>query len=129
MEQKQVAEEASPQTLIESYLDAVREKDLERCLDFYAEDATVHFMKGVFKGKEAISGWHKDRFDAEMEIVKISKINTDRDKVTIDASVTSKKLRAWKIGKLAGKATFRIQDGKIKETRLSPRLYNPFEGW
>ena len=126
MEQTQ---SVAPQALIESYLDAVREKDISRCLDFYHDDARLHFMMGVFKGKKAIADWHKERFDAEMEIVRVGKITTKGDTVSVDASVTSKKIRAFKIARLAGKASFRLDDGKIKEVKLSPRIYNPFEGW
>lgn len=128
MEQEK-AVEATPRALVESYLEAVKEHDLARCLEFYADDAALHYMGGVFKGKEAIAGWHQDRFDAEFQFVEVSKIVANGDKVVVDAAVTTKKIKAWKIGKLAGKATFQMQEGKIKEVKFSPRMYNPFEGW
>ena len=126
MEQVQAT---APQALIESYLEAIKTKDAALCTQFFADDASIHFLTGVFKGKQAIEGWHKDRFAAEAEVLRISKIAADGNKVTVEAMVTSKKLRAWKIKKLAGKASVKVQDGKIKEAKLSPRLYNPFEGW
>ncbi len=129
MEEKQTAQETTPQAVVESYLQAVKEHNLEGCLEFYAEDADLHYMKGVFHGKEAISGWHQERFDAEFEFVKINKISADGDKVVLDASITTKKLRAWKVPRLSGKATFKLDDGKIKEVKFRPKMYNPFEGW
>jgi len=129
MEDKATVQDTTPQALIESYLETVKTKDAALCADYFADDASLHFMTGVFKGRQAIEKWHQDRFEAEAEVLKVKKIVADGNKVTVDAVVTSKKLRAWKISKLAGKATVKIQDGKVKEVKLSPRLYNPFEGW
>lgn len=129
MEEQAVQEAASPRALIEAYLEMVKAYDLAKCMEFYADDSELHYMGGTFKGKEAISGWHQERFEAEFQFLKVNKITANGDKVIVDAMVTSKKIRAWKIGKLAGKATFQIADGKIKETKFSPRMYNPFEGW
>jgi hypothetical protein len=83
----------------------------------------------VFKGRQALEEWHQERFDAEFEFVSVNKITADGDKVTLDAVITSKKLRVWRIRKLAGKAVFRLHEGKIREVKFSPRMYNPFEGW
>lgn len=129
MDERQIGQDTGPQAVVEAYLEAFRERDLSRCLDFYADDAEIHFMDGVFKGKQAIEEWHRDRFAAELELVKVGKLRTEGGRVTSDVTVTSTRLRAWKIDKLAGKATVLVEQGKIKETRLSPRAYNPLEGW
>ena len=119
----------APQTVVENYLEALKSRDVEKIVDFFAEDAVIHFMSGVFKGRDALEEWHKDRFEADMQIVSVKKMRTKGNKVTIDGTITSNKLKAWKIGKLAGKATFSIQDGKIQETKFSVRMYNPLAGF
>ncbi len=128
-EQRAAPDTAAAQHLVEAYLDAVKERDLDRCLDFFADDASLSFMTGVFRGKQAIGEWHRERFDAGVELLRINKIAVDGDKVTVEGVVTSRRLRAWKIGKLAGKAVIRLKDGKMQETKFSPKISNPFEGW
>ncbi len=129
MEEKQTGQDTAPEVVVESYLEAVKERDISRCVAFYADDAEIHFMDGVFKGKEAIEEWHRDRFAAELELVKVGKLRSEGGKVTFDGTVSTSKLRAWKIDKLDGKVTLLVEQGKIKETRLAPRVYNPLEGW
>lgn len=116
-------------SLIDSYLQAARERDLDGCMTYFAEDAKLTFMSGIFEGKPAIEEWHKERFDADLQFIRIDAIKTRGDTVTVDAVVTSKRIKAWKIGTLGGRATFRIADGKIKETSFGLRLHNPLEGW
>ena len=129
MNDEQTTPEIDQQTLIEKYIVALKERDVSRCVDCFSDDAEIHFMSGVFKGRSALEEWHRDRFDADMELVKVKKIKVKGQKVTIDGEVTSKKIRAWKIGKLAGKVTFSVQDGKITETKFSVRMYNPIAGF
>ena len=120
---------AEPQTLIRAYLEAAQERDLEGCMRFYADDSRLTFMSGVFEGRQAIEEWHKERFDADLKFVKIEAVKTKGHTVTVDAVVTSKRIKAWKIGSLGGRATFRVEDGVIKETSFGMRLHNPLEGW
>jgi ketosteroid isomerase-like protein len=120
---------AEPQAIIQAYLQAARDRDLAGCVSFYAPDAKLTFMSGVFQGTQAIEEWHKERFAADLQFVRIDAIKAKGDVVTVDAVVTSKRLKAWKIGSLGGRATFRLQDGKIKETSFGLRLHNPLEGW
>ena len=129
MEEKSTTEKLDPKGIVGAYLDAVAKYDLTQSVSFFADDSTLSFMNGVFRGQKAIEDWHRDRFAAELEFVKLDSIKAKGDTVTVDGSVTSKKLKAWKIGKLAGRATFKVQDGKIKETKFSLRMYNPLEGW
>jgi hypothetical protein len=116
-------------SLIDAYLESVRTRDLEGCVRHYTDDATIRFMSGVFHGRDAIAEWHAARFDAEMEIIRVSNMQIRDSTITVDGAVTSKRLRSWKIPSLAGRMTFRIEDDKIKEATLSPRVGNPLEGW
>jgi uncharacterized protein (TIGR02246 family) len=117
------------QALVEEYLTALREQQLDKCLSLFAEDATIEFQAGVFKGPAAIEEWHRDRFAAGFEIVDVERMTVDGDTVTVEAAIASARLRAWKINRLSGRATIGFEKGRIKEARLTPKLYNPFEGW
>lgn len=115
--------------IVQNYFKALDDRDLTRCLEFFAEDATIKFQSGVFKGKQAIAEWHKDRFEADLRLLKLNKIETRDDQVHVEGVVTSKRLKAWKINKLSGKATFTFENGKIMKTEFGMRIYNPLEGW
>ncbi len=117
----------SPEAVVRGYLQAFSDRDIARSVDYYADDATVSFMTGVFKGRKAIEEWHKERFAANLQITKLGQIKASGQTVTVDATITSDRLKQWKITTIAGKATFKVQQGKIKETKLNPRLANPFE--
>ena len=115
--------------IVKEYLQALDDRQLEKCLEFYREDAYIKFHIGHYKGKNEIEQWHKDRFDADMRFVRIDKIKVDGDKVTAEGAATSNKLKAWKISSLSGYVTFLFEDGKIKNAKFSMRTYNPLEGW
>jgi len=122
-------ENDSLEALVKDYLRALEERNLSRCLDFYADDATIKFQTGVFHGKQAIEEWHKDRFNAELTVVKIEKVDVQGDRVVVDGTVTSNRLKAWKINRLSGRVTFLFENGNIKKTEFGVRIYNPLEGW
>jgi len=128
MEQKSEVQTIDPVAVVNDYLQAIKDRDIKRCVDFYADDATLIFLSGVFRGRKAIEDWHRERFEAQFEILKVDGVKTKDDRVTLDAVITSKRLKTWKINSLAGRANFRLDKGKIRETKLSPRIQNPFEG-
>ena len=117
------------QTLVEEYLTALREQQLEKCLSMFTDDATIEFQSGVFKGPQAIEEWHRDRFAAGFQILAVERMTVEGNSVTIEAAIASARLRSWKINKLSGQATLSIENGRIKEARLAPKMYNPFKGW
>jgi uncharacterized protein (TIGR02246 family) len=117
------------QALVEEYLTSLREQQLEKCLSLFADDATIEFQAGVFKGPKAIEEWHRDRFAAGFQILDVERMTVDGNTVTIEAAIASARLKAWKINRLSGQATIAFENGRIKEARLTPKLYNPFEGW
>ena len=110
--------------VIQSYIEAIRSGDLEKCMEFYADDAVLYFMTGVFRGKKSIEDWHRDRFKANFEIVKVDGIRSKADVVTLDASVTSSRLKTWKINRLGSRANFKMDQGKIREAKFAPRIQN-----
>jgi hypothetical protein len=114
---------------MKAYLQAVRDRDLPRSVAFFADDAKILVMSGVFQGREAIEKWHQERIEAEAQLVRLDGIRTQGNTVTIDGVVTSKRLKAWRIPNIPGRAIVSLEDGKIKEMKLSLRGFNPLEGW
>jgi len=124
--ENQVASETELKTLAQSYLDAFHARDMDRCLNFFADDATVDFNKTIYSGKQGIADWHKDRFEAELKLVKMNTISVNGDTVVVDGAVTSKRLAAWRLKSLSGRVTMKFENGKIKYGKLAPRMTNPF---
>jgi uncharacterized protein (TIGR02246 family) len=104
---------------VKAYLEAFEARDLARCLDFFIEDATVVFLLSRHQGRPAIEKWHKDRFAADLRVIRICEISIRGDIVVVDAVVTSQKLQAWKMPNARGKIVLTFQGDKIKEARLS----------
>lgn len=113
------------QMVVQAYLEAFEARDLSRCLDFYAEDATINFLSGLYEGQQAIEEWHQDRFTADLRLVQVDEISVQGDTATVDAVATSKRLRIWKIDSLNGRATFRFENGKIKQAKFGLQMNNP----
>ncbi len=110
----------------EAYLDAFHKRELDRCVDFFSDDATIDFNMTAYKGRQAIIDWHKDRFEADLKMLRLNNIAVKNDTVTIDGVATSKRLVAWKAKSIAGRVTMRFgADGKIKTGKLSARMTNP----
>ena len=122
-------QETDLQAIAESYLQAFDERDLARCVDFYADDATIDFQIGHFQGKEAIERWHQDRFSADFRIVGVHEITVRGNTVVVEAAASSKKLRMWRIKRLSGKSTFQFEGGKIKQARFTAKMSAALENW
>ena len=86
----------------------------------------MDFNKTMYTGRQGITDWHKDRFAADLKLVKKNSITVDGDTVTVDGAVSSKRLSAWRVKALSGRVTMRFENGKIKNGKLSPRMTNPF---
>jgi ketosteroid isomerase-like protein len=119
------ATEADLKALAEAYLDAFHKRDLERCVDFFSDDATIDFNMTAYNGRQAIVDWHKDRFEADLKMLRLNNITVKGDTVVVDGVATSKRLIAWKAKSIAGRVTMRFADGKIKSGKLSARMTNP----
>ena len=105
--------------LTHAYLESFEARDLERCLEFFADDSFIDFQMTTYHGRAAIERWHGDRFAADLRIKSIESVCANGDVVTIKAVISSKRLAAWKIASLSGQVTIRFEMGKIKECRLS----------
>src|SRR5471030_866815 len=116
-----------PAVVVQEYIEAMRSKDVARCMEYFTDDAVLYFMTGVFRGRKSIEEWHRDRFKANFEILKVDGVRSKADAVTLDASVTSSRLKTWKINSLGGRANFRMENGKIREAKFSPRIQNPVD--
>jgi ketosteroid isomerase-like protein len=119
------ASQADLKALAEAYLEAFDAQDLERCVEFFSDDASIDFNMTAYKGRQAIVDWHKDRFAANLKMVRLTKITVNGDTVVVDAVATSKRLIAWKTKSIAGRVTMRFVDGKIKSGKLTARMTNP----
>lgn len=122
-------QETDTKAVVEEYLQAFEERDLARCLGFFTEDATIHWVVAKYSGRQEIEGWHKDRFDAEMRPTRIDEIRVKGNRVYVDATATSKRAKIWRMDSLAGTATFIFDGGKIKEVKFGLRTSLPIEGW
>ena len=123
--ENKTATEADLKALAEAYLDAFHKRDLDRCVDFFSDDASIDFNMTAYKGRQAIVDWHKDRFEADLKMLRLNNITVKGDTVTVDGVATSKRLVAWKAKAIAGRVTMRFVDGKIKSGKLSARMTNP----
>lgn len=110
------------QSRVREYLEAFHARDLDRCMSAFAGDAVIHFHTSTFSGRDALVEWHKERFVADLRMEKLEAISTRGDTVTVEASATSKRLRAWKLNSVSGSMAVRFADGRIQELRFGVNL-------
>lgn len=122
-------EQENTRELIDSYLKAFESQDVERCVGFFDSDASVEWMMGTYAGTASIEEWHKDRFAAGLKIIRVNGVNIQDDAVTIDVTVTSKRLAAWRMPSLGGRVTVELADGKIHRTKFAAKSINPQQNW
>lgn len=120
-------QETDLQAVVHAYLEAFDQRDLSRCMQFFAEDATVDFASGIHRGSQAIEKWHEDRFAADLRMIRIEEIRSQGNKVIVDGAATSNRAKAWRIGSVAGRATFAFQQDRIKEVKFGLRMAIPLE--
>ena len=123
--ENKAASEADLKALAQASLDAFDAQDLDRCLGFFSDDATIDFNKTVYNGRQAVADWHKDRFAANLKLVRLNNISVKGDTVVVDAVASSKRLAAWKLKSISGRVTMRFADGKITNGKLAARMSNP----
>jgi hypothetical protein len=112
-------------TLIEAYRHAFESRDLPACVRFFAEDAVLRFLFATYEGRAAIETWHKERFAADVHLLRLDGMAEEGDTVVVQAVATSRRLRLFRIDQVKGTATFRIEQGLFKEATLSPRKGAP----
>jgi hypothetical protein len=119
----------TPDELVSAYVDAFNAGDRSGCLELYAEDASVHFMAAAYRGHAAIRQWLEQRFAAGAQIVKVNGVEAAGDTITIHAAVTSRKLQAWRLGTINGRAEVRLDaEHRIAECRLGWDGIRPASG-
>jgi hypothetical protein len=105
-----------------AYLDSFTARDLESCLRYFADDAVLEFHVTTFRDRKGIELWHKDRFAADLRLVRIDEIQVDGDTVRIEGVVTSKRLRMFLIKEMPGMVTIRFEHGLMKDLQFSSGL-------
>jgi ketosteroid isomerase-like protein len=113
---------------VNAYLEAYDQRDLAACIDFFSEDATIHFGLGVYRGRQAIEEWHRDRFAADLRITRVEGIRPRGSTVVVDGVATSNTARAWGFDEVAGRATIVFHGEKIGEVKFGLRT-SVLEGW
>jgi hypothetical protein len=123
--ENEVAPQPGLKALAQAYLDAFHARDLDRCLEFFTDDASIDFNKTMYTGRQAIGEWHKDRFAADLKMVKMTSMTEAGDTVVVDGAIASKRLAAWRVTAVSGRVTIRFVNGKIQSGKLAPRMTNP----
>jgi hypothetical protein len=127
MSDSQAAPAPDLRALTDAYLKAFESRDLEGCLGFFHDDASIDFQDTVYRGRPAVESWHRDRFDANLHMLRLDAITVNGNVVTIDGVAASNRLAAWKIKGLNGRITIRFEGDKIKEGKLVARMTNLFD--
>jgi hypothetical protein len=115
-------EKESLQAIASSYLDCFAARDLEACLRYFADDAVLQFHISTFRDRKGIEQWHKDRFAADLRLLRIDEIRQDGDTVSIEGVITSRRLRAFLIDEMPGMVTIRFEQGLMKDLVFSSGL-------
>jgi hypothetical protein len=110
-----------------AYLEAFAGRDLERCVDFYADDATIDFKISTFRGRRGIEAWHRDRFAANLRVERLESLRASAEEVVVDVVAASDRLAAWKIPELSARITLSFDGGRISLARFAPRMMSPID--
>ena len=114
-------DDAALRALVDAYRQAFEARDLAGCVGFFADDAVIRFLFGSYQGRQAIEDWHQDRFQAEVQILRLEGVSVDQTRVSVQAVVTSRRLKQFRIGEVKGTLTFRVEEGRFREAVLTPR--------
>ena len=80
---------------IQDYLRAFEARDVDRCASCYADDAVVQFQFSRYRGRDSIDAWHRERFAANLRVLRVEDVVADEEEVTVDAVVASDRLAQW----------------------------------
>ena len=111
--------------MVEGYREAFVRADLDGCLSYFAEDASLKFLFGTYQGHAAIREWHEARFEAEVKLLRIDQVAVRGETVTAQAVATSRRLKMFRMDEVKGTVTFTVAGGKFKEVVLSARKGMP----
>jgi len=107
--------------LVLDYLKAFESRDIKRCLSFCNDDATYHFLWRSYRGLKGIEKWHRDRFAADLRVIRVDDISVEGKTVTVDVIVSSSKLRARNVKQVGGRITLRLDRGALSDVKFSIR--------
>jgi hypothetical protein len=110
------------ETQARAYLKAFEARDIDQCMTFYDDNASLSFVQSDYQGKEQIQEWHKARFAADLRIVRLEKLTVDGNTVVLAVAVTSKRIQAWKLNTVRGTVTTLFEGSKIKDLKFGMRL-------
>jgi hypothetical protein len=117
----------NPEATVRAYLEALGAHDLDRCMGFFSSDAVIEMMNAKHVGSDEIAEWHRQRFEADLKFEKIQAVKVKGDMVVVDAAISTKRLKFYRLNSIAGRATVRVRDGLITESKLAMKSYNPIE--
>jgi hypothetical protein len=110
-----------PRSVVEAYRESFDRKDASACAAFYADDAVLKFLFGTFQGRKNIEDWHRDRFAAEVQILRVDDLAVSGSQVQLNAVVTSRKLKRFRMDEVKGTAVFVVRDGRFQEATFGAR--------
>jgi hypothetical protein len=110
------------ETQARAYLKAFEARDVDQCMTFYDDNASLSFVQSAYKGKEQIQEWHNARFAADLRIVRLEKLTVDGNTVVLAAVVTSQRIKAWKLNTIRGTVTTMFEGSKIKDLKFEMHL-------
>jgi len=110
------------ESIVREYLEAFGARDLEHCVSFYAPDATLAFHNSHYSGLSQIETWHRERFAADLRMLRLDGITAKEDTVTVLAVATSNRLKAWKISSINGVITAIFAGSKIKNVQFDVKM-------
>ena len=103
--------------IIGDYLKAFEARDLDACTAFYADDAAIQFQFSRYGGRGPIATWHRERFDANLRVLRIEDVAVDEGAVTVDAVVASDRLAKWHFDSLSVRLVFELDGSLIRELK------------
>jgi len=106
---------------IQDYLRAFEARDVDRCASCYADDAVVQFQFSRYRGRDSIDAWHRERFAANLRVLRVEDVVADAEEVTVDAVVASDRLAQWHFDSLSVRLVFQLQGGHIRELKCEMR--------
>lgn len=95
------------------YMEAFETRDATRCVSFFSDDAVVKFLNNTFRGRQGLETWHRERFNADLRILQVNRVQPTTAGLDVDVVVTSKVLKAWGMPHLGGRVKFAFEDDKI----------------
>jgi len=118
-------DEGAVRGMVEAYRQAFERRDVDGCVAFFAEDATLRFLFASYEARAAIREWHEDRFAADVKLLRIDGVTVQGDTVVAQVVVTSRRLRFFRMDEVKGTVTFRVAEGRFKDAVLSARKGMP----